>query len=324
MRRIAGRPAVVASARYEGAGDRLSGGGSIAPQGGPCPRRWCELLDHGDDARRRGARRARPAARRVRDRPRGAAGAGRRSPARLARRPRPARRRLSDALLPPACAGVTLGRRPAAPRRRGGAPVRAARHLRGRRRDRSAPSARAARLPGGGVPPAARRRQLPARTPGVAGASRRAGRTRATSTATGDWAARAARGLEPVPGPDAPTHWMYALERALFAPRLVPRFYAPYFSADAARVRRLRRLRAQVPDRQRDPGRTPRAARVGPRLPHVPRVRAALPRGRRAVTPAGWAAFGPFVAYNVRRGLADPSLDKVRVRVQRGRIVDGR
>jgi hypothetical protein len=39
-------------------------------------------------------------------------------------------------------------------------------------------------------------------------------------------------------------------------------------------------------------------------------------------TAADWPAFRPFVTYNVRRAAADPALDAVRVRVERGRVVE--
>jgi ferredoxin len=138
-----------------------------------------------------------------------------------------------------------------------------------------------------------------------------------------DWAARAARGLEVPPPPDGSTHWMYALERAVFAPRLVPRLYAPYFSADAAVCDGCGVCVKKCPTgnvTQRERRATPAwgtdclmCLECSLRCP-VDAVR----------TPADWRAFSPFIAYNVRRGVADPALDKLRVCLQRGRIVQSR
>ena len=137
-----------------------------------------------------------------------------------------------------------------------------------------------------------------------------------------EWAARAARGLEPPAARDGPTHWMYRLERALSAEPLVRRLYAPNFSADPAVcdgcgvcVKKCptgnvaQRGRRAVPAWGRD---CLMCLECALRCP-VGAVR----------TPADWAAFKPFFAYNVRRGLADPALGKVPVRVERGRIVEG-
>ncbi len=114
---------------------------------------------------------------------------------------------------------------------------------------------------------------------------------------------------------------MYALERACLWPPLVTRLYAPRFSADAAVcdgcgvcVRACpvgnvtQRERRAVPSWGRD---CLACLECALRCP-VGAVR----------SPADWRVFTPFVAYNVRRGLAEPSLDRARVRVRRGRIVE--
>jgi ferredoxin/flavodoxin len=135
------------------------------------------------------------------------------------------------------------------------------------------------------------------------------------------WAGRAARGLEARPGPDGPTHWMYALERAMFWPPLVPRVWARWFSADPQRcdgcgvcVRKCptgnvtQAERRARPDWGRD---CLLCLECALRCP-VDAVR----------TAADWPVFRPFVTYNVRRAAADPELDAVRVRVERGRVVE--
>lgn len=136
-----------------------------------------------------------------------------------------------------------------------------------------------------------------------------------------DWAARAARGLEAASPPDGPTHWVYALERACLWPPLVPRLYARRFSAD--------------PDACDGCGVCVRAC---PMANVTQRERSVVPSwGRECLTclecalrcpvgavrsPADWMVFAPFVAYNVRRALADPALDRAHVRIRRGRIVE--
>ena len=136
-----------------------------------------------------------------------------------------------------------------------------------------------------------------------------------------EWAARAARGLEPPSPPDGRTHWMYRLERALSAAPLVRRVYAPNFSADPAVCDGCGVCVKKCPT-----GNVAQHERRA--LPAWGReclmcLECALRCPADAVrSPADWAAFRPFFAYNVRRGLSDPALGKVPVRVERGRIVE--
>ena len=136
-----------------------------------------------------------------------------------------------------------------------------------------------------------------------------------------DWAARAARGLEPPVARDDRTHWMYRLERALSAPPLVRRVYAPSFSADPAVCDGCGVCVKKCPAGNVSQA----AARAAPVWGRdcLMCLECALRCPVDAVrTPADWAAFKPFFAYNVRRGLRDPALGKVPVRVERGRIVE--
>jgi ferredoxin len=136
-----------------------------------------------------------------------------------------------------------------------------------------------------------------------------------------DWAARAARGLEDVPELDGPTHWAYAIERALFWQPLVPRFWARRFHADPGLCDGCGICVRRCPM-----GNVSQAERGG--LPSWGRscllcleceLRCPLDAVR---SPTRWPAFRPFIAYNVRRAVADPRIDRVRVRVERGKVVE--
>lgn len=118
---------------------------------------------------------------------------------------------------------------------------------------------------------------------------------------------------------DPPTHWMYALERALASPWLARHLYARFFRLDVTRCTRCGTCaricpshniaweRGQLPVWGRDCVLCLTCAEVCPES---------------AIDcPIDWPAFRPFLRYNVRRAGRDPGLQHVRVELRRGKVV---
>ncbi len=132
---------------------------------------------------------------------------------------------------------------------------------------------------------------------------------------------RAAQRGEPVSAVphDQPTHWMYAVERALVSPWLARHLYSRFFRLDAIRCTRCGKCahicpshniaweRGQLPVWGRDCVLCLTCAEVCPE--------AAID------CPIDWPVFRPFLRYNVRRAGRDPGIEHVRVELRRGKVV---
>lgn len=118
---------------------------------------------------------------------------------------------------------------------------------------------------------------------------------------------------------DPPTHWVYALERALVAPWLMRHVLSRMFRLDVVRCTRC--------------GKCARVCPTG----NIAWERGALPVwGRDCVAcvtcaavcpesaiacPLDWPVFRPFLRYNVRRAARDPEIEHVQVELRRGKVV---
>ncbi len=117
---------------------------------------------------------------------------------------------------------------------------------------------------------------------------------------------------------DPPTHWMYALERAIVPSWLTRAVYSRFFMLDITRCSRCGKCahvcpshniaweKGQLPVWGRDCVLCLTCAEVCPEA---------------AVScPIDWAVARPFLRYNVARAARDPQLEHVRVELKRGRV----
>lgn len=126
---------------------------------------------------------------------------------------------------------------------------------------------------------------------------------------------------EPAPEtpPDPPTHWVYALERALVTPWSGHHIYSRFFRADPVRCTRCGKCARICPTRN--------IAWEKDRLPTWGRdcivcLTCAEVCPEAAVrSPVDWPVFRPLLRYNVARAGRDPGIEHVRVELRRGKVM---
>jgi len=118
---------------------------------------------------------------------------------------------------------------------------------------------------------------------------------------------------------DRPTHWVYAVERALGSPWLARHLYARFFRVDATRCTRCGTCARICPSHNIawERGRLPVWGRDC-----VMCLTCAEVCPESAIDcPIDWPAFRPFLRYNVRRAGRDPGIEHARVELRRGKVV---
>lgn len=117
---------------------------------------------------------------------------------------------------------------------------------------------------------------------------------------------------------DPPTHWVYALERALVTPWLSRHVYSRFFRADAELCTRCGKCARICP--------THNIAWERGRLPAWGRdcivcLTCAEVCPEAAIScPIDWPVFQPFLRYNVARAGRDPEIEHARVELRRGKV----